>query len=228
MSERPLRVAIFDYGAGNMVSIGRALATVGADVVVAAEPSALAGADVYVVPGVGAARPAMNRLRRRRLEAPLRDWARQGRPTLGICLGYQLFFDRSAEDGARTVGLLAGDTVELEDAPTLPHIGWNAVEFARPHRLFDGIADASHFYFVHSFAPVPADESIVMARTAHGQPFVSAVASGALVGVQFHPEKSADAGLRFLANFMAFARLGAAGAAGAAGDAAATPAGEAR
>ncbi len=205
MAGKPLRVAVLDYGAANIVSISQSLAAVGADVVLAAHPAELGEADAIVVPGVGAAKPAMNRLRQRGLLEPIRAWVAQGKPTLGICLGFQLFFDRSDEGDARTIGLLPGECVGLEAAPTLPHIGWNAVEYVRPNPLFEGIADGSYFYFVHSFAPVPADERIVVARTTHGRPFVSAVSSGSLVGVQFHPEKSADAGLRFLANFLASA-----------------------
>jgi glutamine amidotransferase len=184
------------------VSISHGLVAVGADVVVAAEPSAMAGADALVVPGVGAAASAMAHLRDRGLVEPLRDWVRAGRPCLGVCLGFQILFDASDEGDAETLGLLPGRTVELRDAPTLPHIGWNAVQAARPHPLFDGIADGSYFYFVHSFAPAPADESVVLARTDHGRPFVSAAAKGSLYGVQFHPEKSSDAGLRLLSNFL--------------------------
>jgi glutamine amidotransferase len=208
----PPVVAVLDYGAANLASIGQALVTAGARVVVATDAAALEGVAAIVVPGVGAAGPAMAHLRERGLLEPLRDWVREGRPCLGICLGYQLFFERSAEGDAQTLGLLAGRTVGLEDAPTLPHIGWNTVELARPHPLFDGIADGSHFYFVHSFAPAPANEGIVVARTTHGRPFVSAVASGSLYGLQFHPEKSAEAGGRLLANFL---RLVAATAGGA-------------
>jgi glutamine amidotransferase len=193
---------VLDYGAANMVSIGQALVTAGARVIVAADAAALEGVAAIVVPGVGAAAPAMAHLRERGLVEPLRDWVREDRPCLGICLGYQLLFERSAEGDAQTLGLLAGRTVGLEDAPTLPHIGWNTVELARPHPLFDGIADGSHFYFVHSFAPAPADEGIVVARTTHGRPFASAVASGSLYGLQFHPEKSAEAGRRLLSNFL--------------------------
>ena len=185
-------VAVLDYGAANLASIGQALVAAGARVVVATDAAALEGVAAIVVPGVGAAGPAMAHLRERGLVEPLRAWVRAGRPCLGICLGYQLLFERSAEGDAQTLGLLAGRTVGLEDAPTLPHIGWNTVELARPHPLFDGIADGSHFYFVHSFAPAPADEGIVVARTTHGRPFVSAVASGSLYGLQFHPEKSAE------------------------------------
>jgi glutamine amidotransferase len=196
------RIAILDYGAANMVGITHGLAAVGAEVVVAAEPSALAGADALVVPGVGAAASAMSHLRERGLVEPLRDWVRAGRPCLGICLGFQILFDASDEGDAQTLGLLAGRTVALRDAPTLPHIGWNVVQAARPHPLFDGIPDGSYFYFVHSFAPVPADEGVVLARTDHGHPFVSAVARGSLYGLQFHPEKSSGLGLRLLGNFL--------------------------
>jgi glutamine amidotransferase len=195
-------VAVLDYGAANMVSITRALAAVGAEVVVAADASGLRGVDAMVVPGVGAAAPAMAHLRERGLVEPLREWVGAGRPCLGICLGFQLLFDRSDEADAETLGVLAGRTVTLREAPTLPHIGWNTVEAVRPHPLFEGIPDGSHFYFVHSYAPVPADESLVVARTTHGRPFVSAVACGSLYGLQFHPEKSAEAGLRLLANFL--------------------------
>jgi glutamine amidotransferase len=200
-----VRVAVLDYGAANMVSITRALAAVGADVVVATDAAGLATADAVVVPGVGAAAPAMDHLRESGLLEPLRDWIRAGRPCLGICLGFQLLFDVSDEGDAETLGLLSGRTAALTGAPTLPHIGWNAVNAVRAHPLFDGVPDGSYFYFVHSFAPTPADEEIVVALTTHGRPFVSAVAKGALYGLQFHPEKSSDAGLRILANFVALA-----------------------
>ena len=198
-----IRVAVLDYGAANMVSITKALAAVGADVVVAAEPSAMADVDAIVVPGVGAAGSAMDHLRERGLLEPIRDWIRNGLPCLGICLGFQILFASSDEGGGvETLGVLEGRTVALQDAPTLPHIGWNSVEAARPHPLFDGVVDGSYFYFVHSFAPEPADEGVVVARTTHGRTFASAVAKGSLFGLQFHPEKSSEAGLRVLANFV--------------------------
>jgi len=196
------RVAVLDYGAANMVSITKALAAVGADAVVAAEPAAMAGAAAVVVPGVGAAGSAMEHLRQQELVEPLRAWVRAGRPCLGICLGYQIMFEASDEYDVETLGLLAGRTAPLVDAPTLPHIGWNSVDLVRSNPLFAGVKDGSYFYFVHSFAPVPADEGIVLAHTTHGRPFVSAVASGSLWGVQFHPEKSSDVGLRVLSNFV--------------------------
>lgn len=203
MSARP-RVAVIDYGAGNLVSIDQALATVGAEVAIVRDGGSFRDADALVVPGVGAAAPAMDRLRDGGLVEPIRAWIRDGRPFLGICLGLQLLFERSDEDDAETLGLLTGHTIRLEDAPTLPHIGWNQVERTRDHPLFDGIDGAADFYFVHSYAgrPTTADEDAILATTEHGRRFVSAVARGPLLGVQFHPERSGLDGLRVLANFV--------------------------
>jgi imidazole glycerol phosphate synthase glutamine amidotransferase subunit len=203
----PMAVVV-DYGAGNLVSIEQALLAAGARVRRATAPDHLAGAALLVVPGVGAAAPAMERLRAAGFVEPIRSWIEADRPFLGICLGLQLLFDGSDEDGADTLGLVAGRTVRLEGAPTLPHIGWNQVERTRDHPLFDGIADGADFYFVHSYAgdPIAADESAVLARTTHGRSFVSAIARGPVQGVQFHPERSGPDGLRLLANFVAMAR----------------------
>jgi imidazole glycerol-phosphate synthase subunit HisH len=183
-------------------SITKALDAVGAEVSVAEDAAGLTGVDAIVVPGVGAAGSAMVHLRDRGLIEPLRDWVRAGRPCLGICLGFQVLFDASDEGDVETLGLLAGRTVELADAPTLPHIGWNSVNVVRQHPLLDGVPDGAYFYFVHTYAPAPADESVVLARTTHGPPFVSAVARGSLYGLQFHPEKSSEAGLQVLSNFV--------------------------
>ena len=203
-----LRVALVDYGAGNLVSIGQALEVVGADVLLARDGRDLGAAEALVVPGVGAAAPAMARLAERGLVEPIRRWIQDGRPYLGICLGLQLLFERSDEDGALTFGVLPGRTVELGDAPTLPHIGWNQVVRRREHPLFAGIAPAADFYFVHSYAgrPDPAADSVALADTVHGASFVSAIARGPLLGVQFHPERSGQDGLRLIANFTALAR----------------------
>ncbi|GIW20142.1 MAG: hypothetical protein KatS3mg065_0438 [Chloroflexota bacterium] len=201
------RVGIVDYGAGNLVSIEQAVVAVGGRVTMVRRPADLADLDALVVPGVGAARPAMIRLARRGLVEPIRAWIEADRPFLGICLGLQLLFEGSDEDGAETLGVLAGRTVRLADAPTLPHIGWNQVERTRPHRLFEGIAEGADFYFVHSYAGSPAGpaEAAILAWTTHGRPFVSAVARGRLCGVQFHPERSGRDGLRLLANFLGLA-----------------------
>ncbi|MCU0477729.1 MAG: imidazole glycerol phosphate synthase subunit HisH [Chloroflexi bacterium] len=202
------RIAVVDYGAGNLVSIDQALGVAGADVRIARRATDLAGADGLIVPGVGAAAPAMARLARHDLVGPIRDWVAADRPFLGICLGMQLLFEGSDEDGAETLGILEGRTVRLVDAPRLPHIGWNAVRRTRDHALFDGVAVDAPFYFVHSFAPHPAGpdaQRVTLAVTDHGTDFVSAVARGRLVGVQFHPERSGPDGLRLLASFVALA-----------------------
>lgn len=210
MSTRP-RIAVVDYGAGNLVSIEQALTSVGGEVVFARDGEALLGMDAVIVPGVGAARPAMDRLDRQGLTEPLRGWLAADRPFLGVCLGMQLLFESSDEDGARTLGAFPGTTTRLRDAPTLPHIGWNQAVLRRSHALFDGIADGTDFYFVHSYAGEPTEaaagvEDLVVAETTHGGTFVSAVARGAVLGVQFHPERSGTDGLRLLGNFVDLVR----------------------
>lgn len=207
MTRAPV-VAVVDYGAGNLVSIDQALTAAGALVRLAPSPADIDGADVLVVPGVGAAAPAMERLRAAGLVEPIRAWIAEDRPFLGICLGLQLLFDRSDEDGAETLGVLPGTTVRLDGAPTLPHIGWNQVDRRRDHPALDGIEDGADFYFVHSYAGRPAagpDDAGVLATTDHGSRFVSAVAHGRLLGVQFHPERSGSDGLRLLANVVRWA-----------------------
>ncbi len=204
---RRLRVGVVDYGAGNLVSIEQALQRVATAPRVVTRPAELTRLDALLVPGVGAARPAMRRLEERGLVDPILEWIADERPFLGVCLGLQLLFEASDEDGARTLGVLGGRNRRLEGAPTLPHIGWNQVERSRPHPLFDGIADGADFSFLHSYAPEPAPAvaSFALARTTHGRPFVSAVVRGPLVGVQFHPERSGSDGLRLLANFVRLA-----------------------
>lgn len=205
------RIAVIDYGAGNLVSIEQALTEVGADVDIVTGPDRLGTADALVVPGVGAAAPAMARLERAGLIAPIRAWIAADRPFLGICLGLQLLFEASDEDGAATLGVLEGRSERLPDAPTLPHIGWNQVVRRRQDPLFEGIADAADLYFVHSYAGAPAGgigDDIVLATTEHGGSFVSAISRGRLWGVQFHPERSADDGLRLLGNFVRLAARG--------------------
>ena len=210
MSDSRPRIAVIDYGAGNLVSIEQGLTASGAEVVVAREPGAIDRADAIVVPGVGAAAPAMDRLRDAGFVDPIVGWIAADKPFLGVCLGLQLLFEASDEDGAQTFGVLPGRTRRLEDAPTLPHIGWNQVVRRREHPLFDGIADEADFYFVHSYAGAPAEtaDDVILAETEHGARFVSAVALGNLLGVQFHPERSGDDGLRLLANFVSLVRAG--------------------
>ena len=209
-----LRIGIVDYGAGNLPSVDQALRAIGAMPQRVRSSDELASVDALIVPGVGAAGPAMDRLRAAGLVEPIRAWVAKGRPLMGICLGLQLLFDGSDEDGAVTLGLLPGRTKAIEDAPTLPHIGWNQV-VRRPDRiddpLFTGIPDGADFYFVHSYAGRPSDEAddAVVGETVHGTRFVSAIARWPLLGVQFHPERSGSVGLRLLANAVDIMRVGA-------------------
>lgn len=187
-----------DHGAGNLVSITQGLERAGANVVVAEAPAGLNQVDGIVLPGVGTTGAAMDRLTAAGLVAPLREW--QG-PLLGICVGLQLFFEHSEEDGTDALGLMPGRVARLEHAPLLPHIGWNDLTF-KPDPLFAEVPEQATFYFVHSFAVEPDDPSSTIATTTYGAPFVAAARSGNRVGVQFHPERSGAAGLRMLANFV--------------------------
>lgn len=203
MTPPPL-VAVIDHGAGNLVSISQGLERAGARVAVATGPADLSAAQAVVLPGVGAPGAAMSRLTDEGLVEPLKSW--QG-PLLGICIGLQLFFEVSDEDGQACLGLDRGRVQELEDAPLLPHIGWNDLIFPGNGQgrdpLFKGIPPGATFYFVHSYAPVPEDPDIAIAYAEYPRPFTAAVRSARRIGVQFHPERSGDQGLRFLANFVA-------------------------
>lgn len=195
---RPVRAAIVDYGAGNLVSIRNALTLVGAETVIARDPSGLVDIDAIVVPGVGASGPAMERLKRRGLVEPIWASVAAGTWYVGICLGMQLLFERSDEDGARMLGLLRGRVSRLADAPRLPHIGWNQLDIERRHPVVAGIRSGAPAYFVHSYAPVPEDPEIVVTTTEHGGRFTSTIAHERMIGFQFHPERSGTDGLQLL------------------------------
>jgi glutamine amidotransferase len=196
----PIRVAVVDYGAGNLISIRNALQLLGAEAGVAESPEGLEGADVILVPGVGASEAAMGRLRRQGLVEPIVERVNAGTWFVGVCLGLQLLFETSHEDGARMLGLLQGDVAMIEDAPSLPHIGWNRLEIKRRHPVLEGLADGTPAYFVHSYVPVPADPDIVIAETEHGSRFASLVAKDRIIGFQFHPERSGADGIHMLRN----------------------------
>lgn len=201
-ADRPSGIVVVDYGAGNLVSIRNALTLLGATPEVATEPAQVRDAAVVLVPGVGASGPAMERLERAGLATAIRDAVDGGAWYVGICLGLQLLFDRSEEDGAEMLGLLAGEVVPIADAPRLPHIGWNQLEVVRPDPLLDGLADGAPAYFVHSYVARPADPSVVLAETEHGSRFPSVIAQGRIVGYQPHPERSGVDGLRLLRNLL--------------------------
>ena len=201
------KTALIDYGAGNLSSVANALKALGATHEIVSTPDALATADRVVLPGVGSFGDCMAELGKRGLITPLRDWLASGRPYLGICLGYQILFGSSEEtpgvDGLRAV---PGKVVRFKETPgvKIPHMGWNAATPAHPGEgYWDGLGETPYFYYVHSYFPVPDDPSITAATTEHGgQSFAAAIGRKNLLACQFHPEKSQDAGLGLIRNFL--------------------------
>lgn len=199
-------ISIIDYGMGNLRSVQKAFERLGVAAEVVNSATRVSQAERLVLPGVGAFRDAIQELEQQGLTDSIREFVRAERPFLGICLGQQLLFETSYEDGQWSgLGLAAGEVVRFEDQPGLkiPHIGWNQVQVERDCPLMTGIPDGAHFYFVHSYHTVPADEEIVVARTDHGQKFVSMIGQGNMFATQFHPEKSQRIGLQLLQNFAA-------------------------
>jgi glutamine amidotransferase len=199
-------IALVDYGAGNLRSVQNALETLGVSSAIATTPEELARAGAIIFPGVGAAAPAMASLRERRMDQALVDAIERGTPFLGICLGLQLLFDRSAEDGAACLGVLEGTVERLPTPEKLPHVGWNTIDRVTSHPVLAGL-DGEAMYFTHTYVVAPDDQSVVAAQTTHGVPFVSAIAAGSMAAVQFHPERSGSAGLKLLENFLQYAHV---------------------
>jgi len=198
------RVVVLDYGAGNLRSVARAVEHVGFQPDVTADPRALDRADAVVMPGVGAAASTMRHLEERGFVEPVRQYILDGRPFLGICMGFQALLSVSEEGGEHPcLDIIPGrvrrfDSTELK----IPHMGWNSVTQTREHPIFAGIPDGSQFYFVHSYYPDPEDSSLVIGTTEYGLTFPSAIARNGLVATQFHPEKSGKAGLQLYRNFL--------------------------
>ncbi|MBI1903524.1 MAG: imidazole glycerol phosphate synthase subunit HisH [Planctomycetia bacterium] len=197
-------LAIVDYGMGNLRSVEKGFARVGHAAVVTNDPHVIASADKVVLPGVGAFRDAIAELKRLDLARPLCDFVRSGRPFLGICLGLQLLFDVSFEDGQyEGLGILPGKVVRFQvpSEHKVPHMGWNQLRFRHKAPIFEGLAEGTHVYFVHSYYAVPDDPDVVAAETDYPAPFASAVWRENVFATQFHPEKSQADGLRILKNF---------------------------
>lgn len=197
-------ISIVDYGMGNLRSVQKGFEKVGAAARICAHPRDLVGCEKLVLPGVGAFRDAIHELRRLDFISPIRDHLAADKPFLGICLGLQMLFDVSYEDGTwEGLGILPGEVVRFTDTPGLkiPHMGWNRVIPVNDPPLLQGIPRDDYFYFVHSYYVVPQDESIIAARTDYGVSFTSAVRRGNLYATQFHPEKSQTRGLQLLKNF---------------------------
>lgn len=198
-------IAVVDYGAGNVQSVVNALASIGADAHLTADHEVIAKASGVIVPGVGAARDTMTNLERAGLIEPLGDVLSRRIPYLGICMGMQALMTFSEEHGGqRCLDVIPGVARELDVPLQVPHMGWNGVNPAGEgdHPLFDGIPAGAEFYFAHSFACYPEDESWVLATTDYGKPFPCALGRGEVMGTQFHPEKSGPYGLRLLRNFV--------------------------
>lgn len=203
-----MKVGIIDYGAGNLRSVANAVQALGIAPELVTTPAQLASGSLshLILPGVGSFGDCMAELHRRDLVEPIRAWIAAGKPYFGICLGYQILFEGSQEAaGIEGLGVFPGKVRRFtEDGRKIPHMGWNSAVPADPQDpAWAGLGGEPYFYFVHSYFPEPADESLVAMRTGYGETFASAIRHGNLVATQFHPEKSQQAGLRLLGNFLA-------------------------
>jgi glutamine amidotransferase len=206
-------IALLDYDSGNIRSVEKALRKAGADVHRVRSADGINGAKGIVLPGVGAFDDCMNAMRRQELLDAVRRWIADGKPFLGICVGYQALFERSEEFNSCALGLgvFKGPVVKFQptaEEPRLkiPQIGWNQVEVTRSDcPLYRGIPSGSWFYFVHSFYPSPVDPTVAATMTTYGQTFASSVWRGNVFATQFHPEKSQENGLKLLGNFVELA-----------------------
>ena len=193
-------VAVLDYGSGNLHSVSRALAHVGADVRVVDRPDEVGG-DAVLIPGVGHFGQCARALRAAGFETPIRRSIADGRPVIGVCVGMQILFDASEEDDERGLGILPGAVRRLPETVRVPHMGWNTVAWAgRRHAFVADIPDQTSFYFVHSYAPDLGADTVGAAE--HGRAFAAVVARNNVFATQFHPEKSGDAGLQLYANIV--------------------------
>ena len=199
-------VVVVDYGMGNLASMTNALQHLGASPLIAADAQTIAGADRLVLPGVGAFGRCTHELHERGLIGPLAAFRASGRPILGVCLGFQVLFERSFEYGEHTgLGWIEGRVTRFnEPGLIIPHMGWNQVQVtqSQSHPLFYGVSSGSHVYFVHSYRPEAVRDEVILAHTDYGGGFPCAVARENVAGVQFHPEKSGPVGLKILKNFL--------------------------
>jgi glutamine amidotransferase len=194
------RIAVLDYGSGNLHSVSRAIAHVGGEPLVTDDPDRVASADALLIPGVGHFGHCVRAIRDLRLDGAVAAFVGTGRPVVGVCVGMQVLFERSEEAAEPGLAILPGGSRRLPRDVKVPHIGWNDVTWERPHRLVDGIADGTRFYFVHSYAPDTTADTIGI--TEHGRTFAAVAARDNVFATQFHPEKSGQAGLAIYANLV--------------------------
>jgi len=197
-----MRIAIIDYGVGNLRSVEKAFTSQDIEAVVTSDENVLRAADKLVLPGVGAFKACMDGLRARGFDALVLEAARAGKPIIGLCVGLQMMFEEGHEFGVhRGLGLMPGRIVKFPEKLRVPHIGWNQVAFKRDHPVFRGLPSQTFFYFVHSYYVETTDASCVLGETDYGMRYASICGRDNVVGVQFHPEKSQTAGLALLRNF---------------------------
>ena len=197
-----MTVAIIDYGVGNLRSVEKAFAAMGCEAVISGDESVLSKAESLVLPGVGAFAACMKALQERGFDRLVKEKVSEGTPLLGVCVGMQLLFDESVEFGStRGLGLLRGSVRRFANDLVVPHVGWNRIHQKRAHPLFEGVEEGAFCYFVHSFYCEAGDQSVIVGETEYGVRYASVVAEANVCGVQFHPEKSQDVGLRMLRNF---------------------------
>jgi imidazole glycerol phosphate synthase glutamine amidotransferase subunit len=202
-----VNVALIDYGAGNLSSVANALRELGVQPVIVASPDVLTDATHLVLPGVGSFGDCMAQLESRDLVTAIRDWVAAGKPYLGICLGYQILFDSSEETpGVAGLGIVPGTVRRFKQTPGLkiPHMGWNSVIPRKPETgNWAGLGAEPYFYYVHSYFPAPENDDVISAVTTYGDDtFAAAIELPNLFACQFHPEKSQDAGIRLIRNFL--------------------------
>ena len=198
-------IQIIDYGMGNLRSVQKAFESIGQPAAICTDPAALKSADKVILPGVGAFRDAIGHLQEQGFVEPIREYVAGGRPFLGICLGLQLLFDVSYEDGAYAgLEIVPGEVVRFESQPGLkiPHMGWNNLQIKGDSRLLRGVKDNSWVYFVHSYRAVPKDRRLVVATSDYGVSVPAVIEKDNLIGVQFHPEKSGEVGAVMIKNFI--------------------------
>lgn len=198
-------ISLIDYGAGNLASIRNAFKKLGEDVDIINDPSMVSGSSAIILPGVGSFGDAMEKLTGFR--QPIKDAMDDGIPFLGLCLGIQVILEESMESpGVEGLGLLKGTCRKFLPGLKVPHMGWNNLEDIQDSPLLEGVTEEDFFYFVHSYYPMPSEDSIIAARTEYGLKFPSVISSGSVHATQFHPEKSAESGLKILKNFLALVK----------------------
>ena len=203
-----MKVGLVDFGGGNLRSVENAVHALGVDPVIVSKPEQLEGVTHVILPGQGEFADVMGQLEKRKLAEPMRQWLAAGKPYFGICVGYQILFEGSDEaPGVRGLGLIKGKCVRFQEAPAkkIPQMGWNSAKPPQPtSRFWKGLGEEPYFYFVHSYYPVPEDDSWQVSVTDYAdEKFAATVEKGSILACQFHPEKSQDAGLQLMRNFLA-------------------------